>query len=93
MKTKLKGKEKKRKEEKKKKQVVPGIELRTFRTPGRFVVTAPRETHSEIFDNILLKAFSLEFIHSLIHSFYFAINQKYNNSIQKYIKDNMKYSN
>ena len=61
MKTKRKGKEKKRKEEKKKKQVVPGIELRTFRTPSRFVVTAPRETHSEIFDNILLKAFSLEF--------------------------------
>ena len=89
MKTKRKGKEKKRKEEKKKKQVVPGIELRTFRTPGRFVVTAPRETHSEIFDNILLKAFSLEFI----HSFYFAINQKYNNSIQKYIKDNIQYSN
>ena len=89
MKTKRKGKEKKRKEEKKKKQVVHGIELRTFRTPGRFVVTAPRETHSEIFDNILLKAFSLEFI----HSFYFAINQKYNNSIQKYIKDNIKYSN
>ena len=90
MKTKRKGKEKKRKEEKKKKkQVLPGIELGTFRTPGRFVVTAPRETHSEIFDNILLKAFSLEFI----HSFYFAINQKYNNSIQKYIKDNIQYSN
>ena len=62
MKTKRKGKEKKRKEEKKKKkQVLPGIELGTFRTPGHFVVTAPRETHSEIFDNILLKAFSLEF--------------------------------
>ena len=28
-----------------------------------------------------------------IHSFYFAINQKYNNSIQKYIKDNIQYSN
>ena len=55
MKTKRKGKEKKRKEEKKKKkQVLPGIELGTFRTPGHFVVTAPRETHSEIFDNILL---------------------------------------
>ena len=90
MKTKRKGKEKKReREKKKKKQVLPGIELGTFRTPGRFVVTAPRETHSEIFDNILLKAFSLEFI----HSFYFAINQKYNNSIQKYIKDNIQYSN
>ena len=77
--------------------VLPGIELETFRSPGRFVVTTPRETHSEIFDNILLKAFSLEFIHSfigsLIHSFYFAINQKYNNSIQKYIKDNIQYSN
>ena len=87
MKTKRKGKEKKREREKKKekKQVLPGFELRTFRTPGRFVVTAPPETHSEIFDNILLKAFSLEFI----HSFYFAINQKYNNSIQKYIKDNI----
>ena len=95
MKTKRKGKEKKREREKKKKkkQVLPGIELRTFRTPGRFVVTTPRETHFEIFDNILLKAFSLEFIHSLIHSFYFAINQKYNNSIQKYIKDNIQYSN
>ena len=90
MKTKRKGKEKKReREKKKKKQVLPGIELGTFCTPGRFVVTAPRETHSEIFDNILLKAFSLEFI----HSFYFAINQKYNNSIQKYIKDNIQYSN
>ena len=82
---------KKRREEKE--QILPGIELGTFRTPGRFVVTTPRETHSEIFDNILLKAFSLEFIHSLIHSFYFAINQKYNNSIQKYIKDNIQYSN
>ena len=90
MKTKRKGKEKKReREKKKKKQVLPGIELGTFRTPGRFVVTTPRETHSEIFDDILLKAFSLEFI----HSFYFAINQKYNNSIQKYIKDNIQYSN
>ena len=28
-----------------------------------------------------------------IHSFIFAINQKYNNSIQKYIKDNKQYSN
>ena len=92
MKTKRKGKEKKKREREKKnkkKKVLPGIELGTFRTPGRFVVTAPRETHSEIFDNILLKAFSLEFI----HSFYFAINQKYNNSIQKYIKDNIQYSN
>ena len=26
-------------------------------------------------------------------SFYFAINQKYNNSIQKYIKDNIQYYN
>ena len=49
---------KKRREEKE--QILPGIELGTFRTPGRFVVTTPRETHSEIFDNILLKAFSLE---------------------------------
>ena len=55
MKTKRKGKEKKKKRrEEKKKQVLPGIELGTFRTPGRFVVTTPRETHSEIFDNILL---------------------------------------
>ena len=88
MKTKRKGK-KKEKKRRKKKEVLPGIELGTFRTPGRFVVTTPRETHFEIFDNILLKAFSLEFI----HSFYFAINQKYNNSIQKYIKDNIQYSN
>ena len=70
MKTKRKGKEKKKKrEKKKKKQVLPGIELGTFRTPGRFVVTTPRESHSKIFDDILLKAFSLEFIHSFIHSF------------------------
>ena len=92
MKTKRKGKKKIKEEMKKKqtkKQALPGIELGTFRTPGRFVVTTPCETHSEIFDNILLKAFSLEFI----HSFYFAINQKYNNSIQKYIKDNIQYSN
>ena len=60
MKTKRKGKEK-RKEKKRKKQVLPRIELRTFRTPGRFVVTTPLETHSKMFDNILLKAFSLEF--------------------------------
>ena len=92
MKTKRKGK-KKEKKRRKKKEVLPGIELGTFRTQGRFVVTTPRETHFEIFDNISLKAFSLEFIHSLIHSFYFAINQKYNNSIQKYIKDNIQYSN
>ena len=26
-------------------------------------------------------------------NFYFAISQKYNNSIQKYIKDNIQYSN
>ena len=32
---------------------------------------------------------SIREIHSFIHSFYFAINQKYNNSIQKYIKDNI----
>ena len=69
MKTKRKGKEKKRERRKKKKQVLPGTELRTFRTPGRFVFTTPRESHSEIFDDILLKAFSLEFIHSFIHSF------------------------
>ena len=30
---------------------------------------------------------------SFIHSFYFAFNKKYNNSIQKYIKDNIQYSN
>ena len=61
MKTKRKGKEKnKRREEKRKKHALPGIELGTFRTPGRFVVTTPRRTHSEVFD-ILLKAFSLEF--------------------------------
>ena len=30
--------------------------------------------------------------HSFIHSFiYFAIYQKYNNSIQKYIKDNIQF--
>ena len=29
----------------------------------------------------------------IIHSFYFAINQKYNNSKQKYIKDNIQYPN
>jgi len=61
MKTKRKGKGKKKKRREEKKQVLPGIELGTFLTPGRFVVTTPRETHSEIFDNILLKAFSLEF--------------------------------
>ena len=33
------------------------------------------------------------FLLSIIHSFYFAINQKYNNSTQKYIKDNIQYSN
>ena len=66
MKAKRKGKEKEKREKKKKNQVLPGIELGTFRTPGRFVVTTPRETHSEIFDDILLKAFSLEFIHSFI---------------------------
>ena len=27
-------------------------------------------------------------IHLFIHSFYFAFTKKYNNSIQKYIKDN-----
>ena len=32
-------------------------------------------------------------IHSFIHSFYFAFTKKYNNSIQKYIKDNIQYSN
>ena len=40
--------------------------------------------------------FLLTFTHvqgSFIHSFIFAINQKYNNSIQKYIKDNIQYSN
>ena len=37
MKTKRKGK-KKEKKRRKKKQVLPGIELGTFRTPGRFVV-------------------------------------------------------
>ena len=31
-------------------------------------------------------AYAFSFIHSFI---YFAINQKYNNSIQKYIKDNI----
>ena len=31
--------------------------------------------------------------YSFIYSFYFAIKQKYNNSIQKYIKDNIQYSN
>ena len=66
-------KEKKKKKRRKKKAVLPGIELGTFRTPGRFVVTTPRETHSEIFDDILLKA--------------------YNNSTQKYIKDNIQYFN
>ena len=33
------------------------------------------------------------FIHSFIPSFYFAFTKKYNNSIQKYIKDNIQYSN
>ena len=60
MKTKRKGKEKK-KEKKRKKQFLPRIELRTFRTPGCSVATTPLETHSKMFDNILLKAFSLEF--------------------------------
>ena len=35
----------------------------------------------------------VDVIHSFIHSFIFAINQKYNNSIQKYTKDNTEYSN
>ena len=35
----------------------------------------------------------MHIIHSFIHSFYFAFNKKYNNSIQKYIKDNIQYSN
>ena len=30
---------------------------------------------------------------SFIHSFYFAFKKKYNNSLQKYIKDNIQYSN
>ena len=59
MKTKRKGKEKKKK--RKEKKFLPRIELRTFRTPGRSVATTPLETHSKMFDNILLKAFSLEF--------------------------------
>ena len=33
------------------------------------------------------------FLLSIIDSFCFAINQKYNNSTQKYIKDNIQYSN
>ena len=37
--------------------------------------------------------FATPFIHSFIHSFFFAFNKKYNNSIQKYIKDNIQYSN
>ena len=34
------------------------------------------------------KISQFEFIHSFI---YFAINQKYDNSIQKYIKDNIQF--
>ena len=37
--------------------------------------------------------FGNETIHSFINSFYFAINWKYNSSMQKYIKDNIQYSN
>ena len=35
----------------------------------------------------------LYYSHSFIHSFCFAFKKKYNNSIQKYIKDNIQYSN
>ena len=61
--TKHKGKGKKKEEEKKRrKQVPPGIELRTFCTPGCFITTTPRETHCQDVDNTLLKAFSLELL-------------------------------
>ena len=37
---------------------------------------------------------SADVVYTFIQSFiFFAINQKYNNSIQKYIKDNIQYSN
>ena len=34
-----------------------------------------------------------DWLSDFIHSFYFAFNKKYNNSIQKYIKDNIQYCN
>ena len=34
----------------------------------------------------------VSFIHSFIHSFYFAINQKHNNRIKKYIKGKIIYN-
>ena len=37
---------------------------------------------------------SADVVYSFSQSFiYFAINKKYNNSLQKYIKDNIQYSN
>ena len=46
------------------------------------------------FSNKILTIFPMKrFINPLIHSFYFAFNKKYNNSIQKYIKNNIQYSN
>ena len=56
--TKHKGKGKKKK--RRGKQVLPGIELWTFCTPGCFITTMPRETNCQDVDNTLLKAFSLE---------------------------------
>ena len=60
-KKKTKGKEKKERErerERKEKQILPDIELGTFCTPDRIVITTPRETHRDNIDNISLKAFS-----------------------------------
>ena len=53
-----------------------------------------RASLQTIFNNFqFFKSLALsEVIHSFIRWFYFAINQKYNNSIQKYIKDNIQYS-
>ena len=54
----LKVKEKKRERERKEKQILPDIELGTFCTPDRIVITTPRETHRDNIDNISLKPFS-----------------------------------
>ena len=59
--TKRNGKGKKKKKIRGK-QVLPGIELWTFYTPGCFITTMPRETHCQDVDNTLLKAFSLELL-------------------------------
>ena len=57
--------------------------LQTWEVGGTFLLTF---THVQ-------GSFIHSFTHSFIHWFIFAINQEYSNSIQKYIKDNIQYSN